>query len=182
MAVLPLQFWPAEVLRTPARPVAPEEFDRALVRFVEDMAETMYLERGIGLAAPQVGVSKRVLVMDVPREGPDGEPDGESHLTFIINPELVAREGTQVYEEGCLSFPGLLAEVTRSKRVTLRYQDVTGARQERVLEGLEAVCIQHEIDHLDGITFVEYLSPLKRKLLLRDLKKTLAERGEQLAL
>ena len=168
MALLTLHFWPEDVLRTPASPVT--EFGPALQKTLEDMAETMYVERGIGLAAPQVGLSKRMIVIDVPSE------DGTANLRALVNPVIVSREGTIVWEEGCLSFPGLVADVTRANKVRVRFQDSAGTERELDAEGLEAVCLQHECDHLDGITFVEYLSPLKRKLLLRDLKKNLAER------
>ena len=170
MAVLQLQFWPADVLRTPASPVT--EFGPSLQKTLEDMAETMYVERGIGLAAPQVGLSLRMIVVDVPHD------DGKSYLRALVNPVIVAREGTIVWEEGCLSFPGLIAEVTRASKVRLRYQDWSGEVRELDADGLEAVCLQHECDHLEGITFIDYLSPLKRRLLLRDLKRNLAEREE----
>jgi len=170
MSALELQFWPAEVLRTPAKPVT--EFDDELRKLLVDMAETMYLERGIGLAAPQVAISKRILVMDVPSE--DSE---ESNLVSLINPEIVATEGEIWWDEGCLSFPGVTVEVKRHERVQMRYQDQDGAWQEMDASGLTSICLQHELDHLNGVTFVDYLSPLKRKLVLRDLKKTLVELG-----
>lgn len=170
MAVMDLQYWPADVLRRKAEPVT--EFGPELARVLEDMAETMYVERGIGLAAPQVGLSRRMLVMDIPK----GE-ERNSELRMLVNPTIVEKSGVILWEEGCLSFPGITAEVKRSARVTVRYQDADGRWQELIADGLEAVCVQHELDHLDGVTFLDYLSPLKRKLLLRDLKKHLAEIG-----
>ncbi len=168
MAVLQLQYWPAEVLRTKAAEVA--EFGPGLLKTLENMAETMYVENGIGLAAPQVGLSQRMIVMDVPK----GE-DRESNLMALVNPEIVETVGTVLYEEGCLSFPGITAEVKRAQQVTVKFQDWEGNTHQFTTDGLEAICVQHELDHLDGITFIEYLSPLKRKLVLRELKKTLAD-------
>lgn len=176
MSVLTLHYYPDDVLRRRCEPV--EVFDAQLARFVEDMFETMYAENGIGLAANQVGASRRVLVMDVPVEREPGAKDAPpSNRRALINPEIVSRVGQQSYEEGCLSFPGLAATVKRARDVVVRYQDATGAWHEAMFTGLESVCFQHELDHLEGITFVDYLSPLKRRLLLRDLRKTLAERG-----
>ena len=173
MATLELKYWPADVLRTKAVPV--ETFGTELRQLLEDMAETMYAEHGIGLAAPQVGISQRILVMDIP------DDERPATLRALVNPEIVEREGEIVWEEGCLSFPGLTADVKRARRIRVRYQDAEGARREMVAEELEAVCIQHEIDHLDGITFIDYVSPLKRRLLLRDLRRTLEEMGVEAA-
>jgi len=170
MAVLDLQFWPAEVLRNRSEPVT--TFDPALLQLLENMAETMYVENGIGLAAPQVAVPKRIVVMDVPMD-----EERTSNLKALINPTIVEKSGEIVYEEGCLSFPGLTADVSRAAVVLVRYQDHEGNWHEDTMKELEAVCIQHEIDHLDGINFVDYLSPLKRKILLRELQKNLAEQG-----
>jgi peptide deformylase len=126
----------------------------------------MYLAPGIGLAAPQVGVTKRILVIDVsPKEGPR-EP------IRMANPEIVWRsESLAIYEEGCLSLPEQYADVERPEKVRVRYLDEKGAAQEREAEGLMATCIQHEIDHLDGVIFVDHLSALKRKMILRKLTK-----------
>jgi peptide deformylase len=176
MAVLQLQFWPAEILRAKAEPVADSQFTPELVATLENMAETMYTENGIGLAAPQVGISKRMIVIDVP----EGE-ERNSRLRALVNPRIVEKSGTIIWEEGCLSFPGVTADVTRAAQIRIQYRNPLGEAQELVAEDLEAVCIQHEVDHLDGINFVDYLSPLKRKLLLRDLKKYLAEMGEAAA-
>jgi len=170
MSVLELQYWPAEVLRTPAEPVT--EFGDELRATLEDMAETMYVERGIGLAAPQVAISKRMIVIDVPSEESEG-----SDLMALVNPEIIANEGEIIWDEGCLSFPGVTVEVARHENIRLRFQDYMGTWVEMDASGLKSICIQHELDHLNGITFIDYLSPLKRKLVLRDLKKTLAELG-----
>ena len=171
MAVLALRYFPDDILRIKTTPIT--EFGDALRKFVADMAETMYAENGIGLAANQVGVSRRVVVMDVPRSEEDRSPNFKAY----INPEIVERSGIQFFDEGCLSFPGITAEVKRALGITVRYHDATGAVHEDRVTGLESVCVQHELDHLEGITFVDYLSPLKRRLLLRDLKKNLAELG-----
>ena len=173
MAVLQLRYFPAEVLRKVAEPVT--EFGDDLRKLAENMAETMYVEHGIGLAAPQVGVGKRLFVMDVPRDEEDPRP--AFGLTAFVNPEIVDKQGTIIWEEGCLSFPGLTADVKRAETIRVRFQDLNGVAREIAATGLDAVCIQHEHDHLDGITFVDHLSPLKRRLLLRELKKVLAEMG-----
>ncbi len=173
MAVLPIRYFPDDVLRQKCAPVT--TFDESLRRYVADMAETMYAENGIGLASNQVGQTKRLLVMDVPRSTQDKSPNFKA----IINPEITERTGVQVFEEGCLSFPGITADVKRALFVTVKYQDISGVEHSERLTGLEAVCLQHELDHLEGVTFVDYLSPLKRRLLLRDLKKNLADLGVQ---
>lgn len=176
MAVLQLQFWPAEVLRVKAEALTPNEFTPELVQTLEDMAETMYVEQGIGLAAPQVGISKRMLVVDVPV----GE-ERASNLRALVNPEIVEKEGSIVWEEGCLSFPSITADVTRANKIRVKYQNPQGEHCELVAEELEAICLQHELDHLNGINFVDYLSPIKRKMLLRELKKYLTEAGVETA-
>ncbi|MFT7622906.1 MAG: peptide deformylase [Myxococcota bacterium] len=169
MAVMQLQFWPAEVLRTRAAEVT--EFGPELAKVLEDMAETMYVENGIGLAAPQVGLSQRMIVIDVPED-----EERSANLRLLVNPEIVESVGTTLYDEGCLSFPGVNIEVKRAQQVTVKYQDAMGTEHTIEADGLEAICLQHELDHLNGINFVDYLSPLKRKLVLRELKKTLADR------
>ncbi len=176
MATLELKYYPAAILKRKAEPVV--DFDEGLQKTIEDMAETMYVENGIGLAAPQVGISKRLFVMDVP---PNAEGEDGTGLVALINPEIIASEGTIVWEEGCLSFPTMVAEVKRAHTLTVRYQNPAGEWCERDASELEAVCIQHEQDHLNGVTFVDYLSPLKRTLLLRDLKKKLTEMGVRVA-
>lgn len=161
VSVLTIIEYPDPRLRTVAEPVT--VFDAELATFVDDMYETMYESDGVGLAATQVNVHKRVLVADM-------SADKEYRLA-LINPEIIEKDGAQVYQEGCLSFPGIYADVTRALKVKVRAQDVTGAFFEVEAEGPLAVCIQHEMDHLAGKVFVDYLSPLKRSMLLKRLEK-----------
>ena len=161
MSVLTILEFPDPRLRTKATPVT--EFDAALKQFVDDMFETMYAANGVGLAATQVNVHKRVLVADMSEE--------RDQPLALVNPEILEKDGTQVYQEGCLSFPGLFADVTRALRVKVRAQDVAGKTFELDVDGPLAVCIQHEMDHLAGKVFVDYLSPLKRSILLKRLEK-----------
>ena len=164
MALLPILIHPAGPLKQKAQPV--RDFDADLRRLVDDMLETMYAAPGIGLAANQVGVLKRVVVIDV--AGKD-EPAAPMHF---INPEIVG-ESAQIatYEEGCLSIPEIYAEVSRPAEVRVRYQTLDGNTVERDCDGLLATCIQHEIDHLNGVLFVDHLSSLKRNMLLKRLAK-----------
>ena len=138
-------------------------FDEALKKLVGDMTETMYSANGIGLAATQVNVHKRLLVLDV--------SENHDEPRVYINPRIVDQEGEQNLEEGCLSVPGIYASVKRAESVIVRAQDAEGNSFEEQLEGLHAVCIQHEMDHLMGRLFVDYLSPLKRKMVRRKLEK-----------
>ncbi len=162
MALLPILKYPDPRLHKVAKPVAVvDDRIRALVR---DMAETMYDAPGVGLAATQVDVHERVVVIDVSENGDE--------LRALINPEIVwASEELQVYEEGCLSVPGVYDEVRRSARVRVRALDLQGQPYEFEAEGLLAVCVQHEIDHLDGKVFVEYLSVLKQNRIRTRLRK-----------
>ncbi|ENO81891.1 peptide deformylase [Thauera mechernichensis] len=163
MALLPILRYPDPRLHTVAKPVAAVDDDiRQLVR---DMAETMYEAPGIGLAATQVNVHMRVVVIDVSED--------RSGLMTLINPEILERSGEQVCEEGCLSVPGIYEKVTRAERVRVRALDDKGEPYELAADGLLAVCIQHEIDHLDGKVFVEYLSQLK----LGRIKSKLAKKA-----
>lgn len=164
MAVLPIITAPDPRLKVTCEPVA--AVDGTIAKLMDDMLDTMYLAPGIGLAAPQVGVTKRVLVVDVsPKDGPR-DP------IRMANPEIVWRsDELTVYEEGCLSLPDQYADVERPQKIRFRYLDETGVLQEREAEGLLATCIQHEIDHLDGIIFVDRLSALKRRMILRKLAK-----------
>jgi peptide deformylase len=146
-----------------------ESFDAALKRLIADMFETMYAAPGIGLAATQVNVHRALLVMD-----PSQDKDRPQ---VYINPEILAREGVEVSEEGCLSVPSVFEEVQRSARVRVRAHDADGQLFERDLEGLDAVCLQHEMDHLAGKLFVDYLSTLKRERIRRKLEKERRERG-----
>ena len=161
MSVLSILEFPDPRLRTRAAPVT--AFDAKLKQFVADMFETMYAANGVGLAATQVNVHQRVLVADM--------SEGRNQPLVLITAELLEKDGSQVYQEGCLSFPGLYADVTRALKVKVRARDVDGQEIVMEAEGPLAVCIQHEMDHLDGKVFVDYLSPLKRSLLLKRLDK-----------
>jgi peptide deformylase len=171
VSLLNIVHYPDPVLLTVGRPVSDEEFGSELSLLVENMFETMYDARGVGLAAPQVGVSKRLFVMDVPVE------DGESQKKIFINPEIVHIEGEQIGEEGCLSFPGIYQTVTREMRVVVRAQDVKGERFELDLDRLAARCVLHETDHCDGIVFLDRMTPLKREFAKRRIKR-LQKTGE----
>ena len=138
-------------------------FDSELKKLLEDMIETMYSAHGIGLAATQVNVHKRLLVLDV--------SENQDQPRVYINPEIIAQSGEQTHEEGCLSVPGIYANVKRAEIVTIRAQEADGKTFEEQLEGLHAVCIQHEMDHLIGRLFVDYLSPLKRNMVRKKLEK-----------
>jgi peptide deformylase len=164
MALREVLVAPDPRLKVKARKV--ETFDAELKTLLDDMVETMYAAKGIGLAAPQIGVAQRAIVMDLAREGEDPAP------RKFVNPEIVwASEQEVPCEEGCLSVPGQYAEVTRPERVRVRYQDETGVRHEIECDGLLAVCIQHEMDHLEGVLFVDHLSALKRNMMLRKVQK-----------
>src|SRR5688572_12810177 len=169
MARLQILEYPDPRLRTRAEPVT--VFDAALAKLAEDMFETMYAAPGVGLAATQVNVHKRLIVIDV-------SEDKQGRVVYI-NPELLTLEGTGVMEEGCLSVPGIFDEVKRAARVRARYQDLTGKTHEVELEGLAAVCLQHEMDHLDGKLFVDYLSDLKRERIRKKLDKDRKERASK---
>jgi len=161
MSALTILEYPDPRLRKVAAPVT--EFDGSLVKLVRDMAETMYAAPGVGLAATQVDVHKRVIVIDV--------SDAKDDLLVLVNPEIVMAEGEAECEEGCLSVPGYYDKVTRAARITVRAQNERGEPIERTADGLLAVCIQHEMDHLLGKMFVDYLSPLKRARLSAKQKK-----------
>jgi len=172
MAILRIYHYPEPVLKQPAAPVT--VFDAELQRLAADMAETMYAAPGVGLAAPQVGVSKRLIVLDCAAK------DEPRQLLAAANPEIVSREGESCEEEGCLSVPEYYAKVERSARVRVRYQDLAGESRELEAEGLWAICFQHEIDHLDGILFVDHLSPLKKSLFRKKYKKMMEQQQEQM--
>jgi peptide deformylase len=161
MSLLSILEFPDPRLRIRAAPV--DVFDARLKQFVADMFETMYAANGVGLAATQVDVHQRVLVADM--------SDDRKHPLALVNPQILEKEGSQVYQEGCLSFPGLYADVTRALKVKVKAQDVDGNEIIVEVDGPLAVCIQHEMDHLDGKVFVDYLSALKRTLLLKRLDK-----------
>jgi peptide deformylase len=163
MALLDIIEAPDRRLTTVCSPI--ERIDDDLRRLLDDMLETMYAAPGIGLAAPQVGVLKRAFVADVGDEG-------ARRPLFLINPELIERSATtSVAEEGCLSLPKQFGEVARAERVRVRYLDRAGEPREIDAEGLLARCLQHELDHLDGVLFVDHLSALKRTMILRRLAK-----------
>lgn len=167
--ILEIVKYPDPVLERPAEPVT--EFDDALQQFVDDMFESMYAAKGIGLAAPQVGVSKRLTVIDLSfQEHPEDK-------IVLINPEIIVREGKQYEEEGCLSLPDIREKVSRAAKVTVRAQDVKGEWFEIDGEELLSRAFQHEIDHLDGILFFRRVSALKRDLILRKIRK-LQKAGE----
>lgn len=161
MATLTILEFPDPRLRTVAKPV--ERVGDDLRLLIDDMFETMYAAPGIGLAASQVDVHKRFMVIDV--------SEARDQPLVFINPEILSAEGTETCEEGCLSVPGIFAEVKRAERIRVRAQDRFGETFELDADGLLAVCIQHEMDHLAGKLFVDYLSPLKREMVRKKLEK-----------
>ncbi|CAM3377983.1 peptide deformylase [Bordetella sputigena] len=162
MALLNILHYPSPRLHIKAKPVA--EVDDRIRRLVRDMADTMYDAPGVGLAATQVDVHERVVVIDVSEDG--------SQLLTLINPEITWKsEERQTYEEGCLSVPGIYDEVERAARIRFKALNAEGQPYEMEAEGLLAVCVQHELDHLDGKVFVEYLSPLKQNRIKTKMRK-----------
>ena len=163
MAIRSILQYPDKRLRNRAEPVpavTPE-----IVALIEDMKETMYAAPGCGLAAPQIGISLRIFIIDTAGE------DEPSALRVFINPEIVSREGKAVWEEGCLSFPGVHEEIERAAQVTVRALDERGQMVELTTEGLLGVAVQHENDHLDGVLMIDHMGVLKRRLALRKLQK-----------
>ena len=167
MALLTILEYPDPRLRTRAAPVT--QFDAELKQRVADMFETMYAAPGIGLAASQVDWHHRLLVIDVTED--------KSAPRVFINPEILSREGSASGEEGCLSVPGIYDDVRRAERVRVRAQDVKGKSFEEDLDGMLAICLQHEMDHLEGKLFVDYLSELKRQRIRKKLDKERRDRG-----
>jgi peptide deformylase len=163
MAKLDILEFPDPRLRTKARPVLADDFSPALQQLIDDMFETMYAAPGIGLAATQVDTHLRFVVVDVSEQG--------DQPRVFINPEIVSHAGSQVHQEGCLSVPGVYADVSRHERIVVRALDRHGEPFELAADGLLAVCIQHEMDHLEGRLFVDYLSPLKREMVRKRLLK-----------
>lgn len=161
MALLPVLHYPDPRLRKKA--VAITSIDETIRELAHDMLETMYKEGGIGLAATQVNVRKRLVVMDL--------SEGRDEPVFLVNPEVLASEGKEEMQEGCLSVPDFYDTVQRAERIHFRYQTLDGEVMERDTDGLLAVCVQHEIDHLDGKLFIDYLSPLKRQRIKKKLEK-----------
>jgi peptide deformylase len=161
---VPILIAPHPMLKARARPVGPGDAEQVQA-LLPRMFASMYRAPGIGLAAPQVGVGLRLAIVDL-------MPDEKRAPIVLVNPEIIARsEDLATREEGCLSLPGQYADITRPARVKVRYQDESGARREIEADGLLAICLQHEIDHLDGVLFVDHLSVLKRNMIMRKLAK-----------
>lgn len=164
MAILPIITLPDPVLRKISDPV--ERVDDAVVKLMDDMLETMYAAPGIGLAAIQVGIPRRIVVLDTADEGEPKQP------LVMVNPEIVALgPTTRLYEEGCLSIPDVRVDIERPDTVTVRFLDRNGKEQELAADGLLATAIQHELDHLDGHLIIDFLSRLKRDIVIRKFKK-----------
>ena len=164
MTIKPIILLPDAVLRKPSEPV--ERFDDELAKFAADMTETMYDAPGIGLAAVQVGVLRQMLVVDVSKDEDNQNPE------VFINPEIVDESDERsVYEEGCLSIPDYYAEVERPAAIKVKYLDLSGKEQFIEADGLMATCLQHEIDHLNGVLFIDYLSKLKKNMVIKKFTK-----------
>ena len=176
MAVRDILYYPEErdVLTTECDPV--EEVDDEIRALVDDLVETMYAANGVGLAAPQIGITKRITVIDVSHPETD-----ERDPIVLINPEIVEKSGSIKWEEGCLSFPGLYGDVKRAAEVTVRATNRDGEEYEIDGEELLAVALQHEIDHLDGVLFIHHMSGLKRRMALKKYKKIRAQMEEEAA-
>jgi peptide deformylase len=179
MAILPILEVPDPRLRQVSTPV--EAVDDGVRALIDDMFETMYAAPGIGLAAVQVGVPRRILVIDLQEpEEEGGEPVRDPRI--FINPEIVTHSDKEVpYTEGCLSVPDQYGEVDRPDRIRARWLDSQGGAHEEEIEGLLAVCLQHEMDHLEGILFIDHLSRLKREMILRKIAKARREQGKKAA-
>jgi peptide deformylase len=180
MKILPLVIAPDPLLKQVSKPV--EKVDDNLRQFMKDMLNTMYYEKGVGLAAVQVGVLKRVLVMDVDYETEEhnhhdhhdcsGIHVQNTNPRYFINPEIIELSSdNSAFNEGCLSFPDARSEVTRPKKVKIKFLDEKGQEKLEEMTGLAATCIQHEIDHLNGITFVDHISKLKRDMIIKKMQK-----------
>ena len=175
MSVLEIIKYPDPFLKTKAKPAL--RIDEEIKRLISDMIDTMYFAKGIGLAATQVGLNKRIAVLDV--------PEGENYrkgknLIAVINPEITAHEGEVKYEEGCLSVPGFTADVKRFATVVVRGLDKNGKDLEINAEGLLAIALQHEIDHLNGILFIDRLSKIKRDIIKRKIRKAIEDEKKML--
>ena len=155
---------PNKILRKKSEPV--DKVDEDIKKIMDDMLETMYAAPGIGLAAIQIGIPKRVIVMDISSKQEPKKP------MFFINPEIINKsDNNSTYEEGCLSVPGQFAEIDRPEKCHIKYLDYNGKQQEIKAEGMLATCIQHEMDHLEGILFIDYLSKLKKSMIIKKLSK-----------
>lgn len=171
MALLPILEYPDKRLRQASQPIV--EIDDAIRKLARDMAETMYAAPGVGLAAIQVGEPLQLIVIDTAEKG------APSDLMVLVNPKITERLGAQVFDEGCLSLPGISEEVTRAELVVVEYTDLSGQPQTVKATGIKAVCLQHEIDHLGGVLFTDHLSALKRKFTLRRVERFKREREEK---
>lgn len=170
MSVLKLYTYPEPILKKKAEKV--KKVDDEIRRLLDDMLETMYADAGVGLAAPQVGISKRIVVIDVEQSGDDENGFVKGNPLFLINPEIIWRSDELVCgEEGCLSVPQQRAEVERHAQVRVHYIDYNGQEQEILGDGLLSVCLQHELDHLDGILYIDRISRLKRQMIIKKLTK-----------
>ena len=169
MAILKIYQYPDPVLREETRAIT--EFDEDFIKLTEDMAETMYDAPGIGLAAPQIGKALKLIIVDISKK----KEEAEQEYMVMANPKIVEHEGSQIDEEGCLSCPEITAKVKRYKKVTVNYQDETGKEMSLTTEDRFAVVLQHEIDHLTGILFIDHLSTLKRNLYKKKVKKWLVK-------
>ncbi len=166
MAIREILLIPDKRLKQVSKPIL--EIDKSIFKLVDDMFETMYEAPGIGLAAPQIGVMKQIIIMDCSNEEQGEKPDPIA----MINPKIVFfSEQTRVHEEGCLSIPEYFEEIERPDNIRVRYQDVAGKKIEREASGVLATCIQHEIDHLEGRLFIDYLSRLKRERIMKKFQK-----------
>jgi len=155
---------PNEILRKKSLPV--DNVDKDLQILMDDMLQTMYAAPGIGLAAIQVGIPKRIIVLDIEQK------EGNKKPLFLVNPEIIQKsKNLSTYEEGCLSVPGQFAEIDRPDKCHIKYLDYYGEKKEINAEGMLATCIQHEIDHLEGILFIDYLSKLKKTMIIKKLSK-----------
>jgi peptide deformylase len=165
--------WPHPLLKKKASPVA--KVDDSIRALVADMFETMYAADGVGLAAPQIGILKNIIVLDTRPRQPESKP------VAMINPQIIASEGQCLYTEGCLSVPGEAEDVERAAKVTVKFLDPEGQEQTMECDGLLAIAVQHETDHLNGTLFVDHISVLKRELIRKRMKRLKAEREEQSA-
>lgn len=163
--------WPDPLLKQKAKPVA--KVDDSIRTLVKDMFETMYAADGVGLAAPQVGILQRVIVLDTTPRQPESKP------LAMINPEITAREGETTYTEGCLSIPGEAEDVDRAAVITVKFLDPEGQEQTLQCDGLLAIAVQHETDHLNGTVFVDHVSTLKREIIRKRMKRLKSEREQR---
>jgi peptide deformylase len=171
MAILPIRHYPDPVLKQTSASI--QSITEEIRTLVADMADTMYAAPGVGLAAPQVGINKNLIIIDC-------SPQEEKDLIVAINPEIIARDGESFEEEGCLSVPGYYARIERSARVKVRYLDLAGQEVVREASGLLAIAFQHEIDHLHGLLFVDHLSSLKKSMFRKKYEKLRRQQAHEL--